>query len=42
MTNFGKLELDILDATHYGVSLKEYLDYVDDMNNLQCEGCKNA
>jgi len=38
MTNFGTYELDLKEAIHYGIPLKEYLDYVEDMNTINCEG----
>ncbi len=38
MNDFGDLEYDIKEAIHYGITLKEYLDYVEDMKTLQREG----
>jgi len=34
MTNFGKLEYDIKEALHYGITVGEYIDYKKDMETF--------
>lgn len=34
MNNFGMFEYDLREARHYGITLKEYMDYKKDMETF--------